>query len=245
MSHVEKQTKENERKDSIVQVLCVKCKGFTRHLIMQSVEKNGTEYPNEHDRSFSVGWCDSYQIVECQGCESTTFRHEQWFSENDGSDVWIYPQRSSSTIDANDFVNVPNSVRTIYRETIDAYNFGSHTLCAAGLRALVEGICADRNVTDGEVTYKNDDGSATTRRRNNLQGKISGLHERGILTEANAEILNEHRFLGNDAVHELSRPPSNELLLAIQILEHTLETLYEIPQTAVELRDRRERRNAT
>jgi len=245
MSHVEKSTKENQCKGDIIQIHCVICKRPTRHLVMQSVDKRGEEFPDEHDRSFSVNWNDTFQIVECQGCESTNFRHEHWFSENDGSDEWLYPRRSSITVDAKDFINVPMNLRTFYREAIDAYNFGAHTLCAAGLRALVEGICADRNVTDGPVTYENDDGRTTTRRRDNLQGKILGLHEQGILTESNADVLHEHRFLGNDAVHELSRPPSNELLLAIQILEHTLETLYEIPQTAAELRHRRERRNNT
>jgi hypothetical protein len=75
-----------------------------------------------------------------------------------------------------------------------------------------------------------------------LQGKISGLCEKRILTVRNSEILHEHRYLGNEAVHELSQPSIDELKLAIEILEHTIDSLYEIPEKAIELQKRKARR---
>ena len=50
------------------------------------------------------------------------------------------------------------------------------------------------------------------------------------MTASNAEILHQHRFLGNKAVHELEQPSREELRLAIEIIEHTFETVYSIPQ---------------
>lgn len=73
-------------------------------------------------------------------------------------------------------------------------------------------------------------------------GKISGLSEKGILTKKNSEILHEHRYLGNEAVHELSQPSEEEVKLAIEIIEHTLESLYEISEKAEELRMRKSKR---
>ena len=41
-----------------------------------------------------------------------------------------------------------------------------------------------------------------------------------------AEILHALRFIGNEAVHELTAPPEDDLKAAIEIVEHTLENLY-------------------
>jgi hypothetical protein len=37
-------------------------------------------------------------------------------------------------------------------------------------------------------------------------------------------------------VHQLARPSTDELRLAIEIVEHTLEQLYELPEKAEELK---------
>jgi len=42
--------------------------------------------------------------------------------------------------------------------------------------------------------------------------------------------------LGNEAIHELNQPSTDELILAIDIMEHTLDALYELPDKAEELR---------
>ena len=65
-------------------------------------------------------------------------------------------------------------------------------------------------------------------RKNDLRGKIEGMLEKGLITPGQRDILHEHRFLGNEALHQLDTPNSQELNLAIDIIEHTLEHLYEI-----------------
>jgi hypothetical protein len=57
-----------------------------------------------------------------------------------------------------------------------------------------------------------------------------------------ADILHELRFLGNEAVHQLDRPSTKELTLAIDIIHHILDALYEIPKKAETLRDNKSRR---
>jgi hypothetical protein len=49
--------------------------------------------------------------------------------------------------------------------------------------------------------------------------------------------------LGNQALHELAQPTRDELELAIQIIEHTFESVYEIPDKAEGLRIKRANRN--
>ena len=63
-----------------------------------------------------------------------------------------------------------------------------------------------------------------------------GFRKKGLLTHPSAQALHEHRYLGNTAVHELARPSAEELKSAIEIVEHVLEQLYELPEKAEELR---------
>ncbi len=247
MGEVTEKTEANKTKDQKLKVYCSQCKGETNHIVMQSVDCDGSEVIGYFkEEAATIEWSNNYQIIQCQGCDTVTFRHVSWFSEDehpigldeysDGTSTWLYPKRSDKTRANKDCYNVPIRIRRIYRETIECFNNDALTLCAAGLRAIIEGVCADQKITDGPVQVKKVDGSTQIVRRDNLEGKIAGLGEKGILTQGNTTILHEHRFLGNEAVHELNQPSSDELILAIEIMEHTLDALYELPDKADELR---------
>lgn len=240
MSKTETKVVENESKGRSVNVQCVKCTGTTDHLVVGSIDNHGSEYDKRE--GWSVDWVDRYQIIQCGGCKSTSFRHTSWFSEDldpvtgqDGVVERLYPKRSADSLIEKSFLNVPQRLRRIYRESIECFNNESPTLCAAGLRALVEGICAEQGVKSGPVEVNAAGGGRKIVRKTDLAGKIAGLQEMGLLTKRGANTLHEHRFLGNDAVHELARPSVDELQFAIEIIEHTLEELFELPEKAKEL----------
>jgi uncharacterized protein DUF4145 len=259
MGKITTSIKNNETLGDKYKIYCGNCNNDTNHLVLQSVDTSGSEvifYVNNNpNMPETIDWADHYQIIQCQGCENITFRHLNWFSEyqeyygpndyNDGTTVRIYPKKDKNTLSLNDYYNVPNSIRRLYRETIDCFNNEALTLCAAGLRSIVEGICLDQGIKNGPVEITKPDGSTIIKRKSDLRGKIKGLYEKGILTSKNSEILNEHRFLGNEAVHELSQPSVEELSLAIEIVEHTLDDLYEIPEKAEELVKKRVKRKKT
>jgi len=124
---------------------------------------------------------------------------------------------------------------------IDAFNHGLFILCAGGLRACIEGICISEGIKDGPVEIVKA-GVKVIKRKKDLQGQISGLFEKGLLTKKHAEVLHEHRFLGNEALHELDSPSKSELILAIEIVEHTLENLYELSPKVSDLRFSKQKR---
>jgi hypothetical protein len=226
-------------KTELVDVLCIECKRPTKHLVAAFLDEDGST--SDDEERWSIEWSNHYQIVKCQGCETVTFRQTSWFSEQDPYEPLterLYPKRDAKTINAKPFLNISNTLRRIYGETVDCFNNESMTLCAAGLRAMVEGVCADQKIIDGPVEVSAKGGGTQIIRKINLEGKISGLHEKGILTQSSAITLHELRFLGNDAVHELVSPSSEELLLAINIVEHVLEQLYEIPSKALQLKQK-------
>lgn len=254
MGKITEKLSTNRTKDQKHKVYCYLCKGETNHLVLQSVDLDGSEvigYDEGGDPA-AMHWTDNYQIIQCQGCDTITFQHIYWFSETvrqigpdewgDGTFTQLYPKRSDKTRVIKYYYNAPNTLHRIYRETLECFNNDALTLCAAGLRAIIEGICADQKIQDGPVQITKPDGTIEEKRKDNLEGKIAGLGEKGILTRNTAAILHEHRFLGNEAVHELRQPSPDELSLAIEIVEHILDSLYEMPDMAEGLRKFRARR---
>ena len=225
----------------VIRIICAECKNTTNHKVLASVTRSATMPTNVEDYDF--WWEISYQIVQCQGCDTASFRSESSNSEDFDEDgaaytVLLYPKRTKDTHAPQDFFNIPTLLRMVYRETVDCYNNGNYTLCAAGVRALVEGLCKENGIIDGPVERIKADGEVETVRRRDLQGLIYGLHDKGMLTKHSADMLHEHRFLGNTAIHELKMPRPTDLLLAMEIIEHVFQNIYEMPEKAMKLKSR-------
>ena len=102
------------------------------------------------------------------------------------------------------------------------FNSHNYLLCTAGLRALLEGVCADKGITSGP----NKEGKIVK----NLEGKINGLID--LVPMGIVENLHSLRFLGNQALHELEKPEEPELKLALQVLEDILNIVYDLDYRA-------------
>ena len=223
-------------------LICQSCNNTTKHIVLKSVNESGSE---DWDEYYTFHWNTDFEIIQCLGCETVSFLSESVNSEDDDDEgrpfkqILLYPKRNKKTLPLKNYLNVPFNLQRIYRETIECYNNDFLTLCGAGVRALVEGLCKENGVSGGTVEITKKDKSTVKKRMTNLQGKINGLYESGKLTEQNAEILHEHRFLGNGAVHELSSPSKEDLNLAIEIVENIFDTLYEIATKGLKLKRKR------
>lgn len=215
--------------------ICTVCKRATNQKV---ISENKDFYIDD------IGWWEEYrfQIIQCQGCDIITFRKlytdvsYQQFAEEIRETRWsqeLFPKRTINTLPIKNYHNTPQNIKKIYRETIDAFNNGQEILCSAGLRSIIEGICKNIDVDGGQIIRENGE----KRFSKNLDGKINALSDRGFLLKNNAEVLHELRFMGNDALHELSSPSSSELKMAIEIIEHTIDNIYEFEHKAVELRN--------
>ncbi len=217
---------------------CITCDRQTNQVVLKEEKRNSH---NEED-----GWWDEsiFQIIQCAGCDEISFRKlyndismQQHFDEDTATQE-LYPQRGAHSRPIKPYRGLPFQIRTIYRETIDAFNSNLTLLCSVGVRAIVEAICVDKKITEGAVINK----EGKERISKNLDGKISGLSTKGYLTADNAEILHELRFLGNEAVHELSEPSIEELGLAIDIIELVIDNIYIIKRKALNLQEKRNSR---
>lgn len=189
------------------------------------------------------GWWDdtTYQIIQCMGCDTISFRRlyndisMQQNNDEDTTTEELYPKRGIHSRPIKAFRNVPVDIKKVYLETIEAYNNNLTLLCGVGIRAVLEGICIDKGIKDG--TFANSGGKEI--KSKGLDGKIYGLASNGYLTSDNAEVLHELRFLGNAAVHELATPSTEDLSMAIEIIELVLDNIYELKHKAKHLMRKR------
>jgi len=228
---------ENKTQGKKFWLSCPQCNQENEHTVIVSADY---WWSRDYDEHFSVDAESNYQVIRCR-CGNLSFRHLGWCSENqdhewDGRTETLYPKREPEAQPAKSFKHVPQFIVDVYEQTVLAYNNESYVLCAAGLRVIVEGVCEFTGVKDGPVTWTGKDGILKQGRSRKLVGKIAGLCEKGILTSQYADILHEHRFLGNDAVHDLEGPAQRELRLAIEIIEHILEQIFVIPPKAERLK---------
>lgn len=210
----------NKSKNTEIKLPCIKCAGETVHKVLTSVGIRG----DQTESDFSVQWNDDYQIIECGGCKSKSFRNVYSNSEDYhqvSEDDWAYDESESlypSRVKerkriGNEEHYLPNKVRGIYDETIQALNNNSPILAGIGLRALIETICKEKNSEGG-----------------NLLQKIDDLVVKQVLTPAGSKILHKIRSLGNDAAHEVKPHSEKQLGLAMDIVEHVLTDVYILPK---------------
>lgn len=225
----------------IIKVHCEKCSQGTCHRILASTKQRWDEI---EDNDIYFSGFDRYQIIHCEGCETISFRHLSYWSENDEPEEKLYPESFIENHELKNFPVFEKELSEIYYEAVSSFNAGNFILCAVGIRAIIEGICKDKGVkkgyirnleTDEFVLYKN--GSRKT--ANDLRGKILGLRDKEIITKSQNKILHQLRFLGNDAIHKLYRPSQEELKTALLIIENMIENLYVIPLHAEKLISRK------
>jgi hypothetical protein len=200
------------RRTDTCRIFCNCCKVVTNHNLAH-VRRFDHRADEEDDRS-EYG---ESRLWFCAGCDTCTFEeystadfmHSQVGDGEYSQDyVSVYhPKRAIGFRSFKVFQKLPLKLQRAYIETINCFNDKSHLLCAAGLRALIEGICKDKAI-----------------RGPDLESKID--HMTDVLPEEIVKNLHGFRFIGNDAVHKLIFPAEIELSLAIEVVEDILNFLY-------------------
>lgn len=161
----------------------------------------------------------TYLLWSCAGCDTCTLEDKysaEYMVRADGEYIYesiFHPKRSQTTRPSKHFQRLPVKLKLLYGEVMSSFNERLHLLCAAGLRALAEGICADKGI-----------------KGKNLEDKIDGMKR--LLPASIVKNLHSFRFIGNKALHELAAPSDFELGLAIDVIEDILNFLYDLDYKA-------------
>lgn len=207
-----------------VKIVCKECANETSHSIIATyIEKGDEACGGGH----SYQWTNRNEIIQCLGCESVSFRivsdnSEDWDHDYDSDpqepDVIYhktykyYPSRFAGMQEV-DVHMLPDKIRGIYQETILAIENEQSILSGIGVRALIETICKDQNVSG-----------------KNLFEKLDSLHSNSIVTTEGLKALHKLRVLGNESAHEVKAHSKEVLILAFEVIKHMLEGTYILPQ---------------
>ena len=200
-----------------LRVACSECKRKTNHRVLASVDLSGTDKMTD---GYEIHWSTSDQIIQCLGCDTTSFRTASQNSEDShtqiGPNEWeeniyeeLYPNRNEGRIPIKDIRLLPSDIERIYAETLKAMNGDQPVLSGIGIRALIETTCKERKA-NGTL----------------LMEKINDLVNQGLLTKDGADILHKLRNLGNQAAHEVKPHSADQLNLAMDVIEHLLQGVY-------------------
>ncbi len=207
--------------NEITKDYCPRCQLLTNHKCL--FEKG---IHSSHDDDFH--WSEYFDIIQCLGCENIQFRtrnsnedmfhHDPYTGEQEYyEDVKYYPLNLMNHNILKNSYYLPNKIRVVYIETIEALKNNCYLLSGVGLRAVIEAVCIEQSITG-----------------RNLEVKINNLVKNKLITEKDANRLHSIRFLGNDSVHEMDVPNEAKLRAAIEIVEHMLKNLYLIDIEASE-----------
>lgn len=194
---------------------CSCCERKTQHTIIKetTVKIDPTESND----------CEEYQIVKCCGCENISFRYI--FNDVDNSDrdfdtgEWFiprtidcYPKTIQNYQQTFNESQLPEVLQEIYRETKSSIANDNILLAGAGLRAIIDAICIDKEIK-----------GAT------LSEKIDNLALLGHIPITQRDFLHGLRLIGNDSIHGMEETPTKDLVEALKIVDTILNSLYILP----------------
>ncbi|WP_367866908.1 DUF4145 domain-containing protein [Pedobacter sp. WC2423] len=192
---------------------CQACRGERKHIVLFEKKTKGSE------DEYNFQWINRFRVIECAGCENISFL--KMYGDNfmmredpDGGmeyyeDAEVYPPYLYQGEELSGIHQVPENIKSIYKETINALKVGSLLLTAAGFRALIEATCNHLKI-----------------KHTNLAERIDLLHSNGYLTKAESRRLHSIRFLGNSALHEIQTPKADQLVILLSIVNHLLSNLF-------------------
>ena len=200
LSNSQKENSNNTFADES-KVDCRECLRATKHNLIHSTNAVG------------VKWNEKYQIVQCMGCESLSFRRITLKNIknnqlDDKAEIDLYPSRIKGRQKLK-IESLPPTIAEIYEEIHLALSNKLLVLATIGMRTLIEAVCDEKNST-----------------ARSLRDKINSLVEMKLLTPKNANNLNKLRSFGNMAAHEVKTPSENMLHNSMDIIEHLLKEVY-------------------
>jgi hypothetical protein len=165
----------------------------------------------------------NYFTIQCLGCNYVSFISEMKIPDNKKGihtvrQTYSEPSNKKEK-DEHSFLTdkecraLPPMVRNVYEEVEEIFLYDTPILSGIGLRTMLESICVHQNI-----------------KGRNLKDKIDNLHRDGLIASKDLPVLHNLREIGNITVHQIKRPNQKTLDYSLEILNHTLKSLYVIPR---------------
>jgi len=179
------------------------------------VTKDSEELPHGQ----VIHWEDTYEMLECRGCETVTLRHKYWFSElPDEVQTAYYPPPVSRPKPPWKY-KLPRDFGLLIDEIYAALHSNSRRLAMMGARTLVDIVLLDKV---GDVGA--------------FPRKLEQMEHQGFIGRQNREYLAAALDAGSAATHRGYQPKEEELAHVMDIVENLLQAVYVLEDAAAKLR---------
>lgn len=213
---------------------CNRCHGETNQAVLHKETVKWAEVIDENEEMgvFKVSGTDAYQMLKCLGCDSISFKHISWFSENRDSQGNIRPElayyppsiyRTEPTW-LNELDNILEGeehkfIYDLMKEIYSSLHNDSRRLATMGIRALIEHIM---------IKKVSDQGS--------FPRNIDKFEEMGFISVSQKEILKAVLEAGHATIHRSYSPTVEDLHTCMDIAESIVESVYIHPTKANKLK---------
>ncbi|MDX1103272.1 hypothetical protein GOL81_28640 [Sinorhizobium medicae] len=212
--------------DRTIKAHCNKCRGLTNSWVRAEYEFTRSEGP--------ISWRDSFQVLQCCGCETLSVRQEHWFSEWDKMDYDDYGRIvmrpgikevyfPAPTVRANPewFDTIADEVlRNVLDELYVSLNAGLRVLASIGVRTLLDRA--------GYLLIGDP--------RGGFEGKLLALQTGGHISAKEKTALEAVADAGNASAHRGYTPTVERLGHIVDIMENFLHRAFVLASAAEDIR---------
>ncbi len=201
---------------------CPKCAIKTIHQLLEAID---TVWIEED----TTGW-ESYQIIQCQDCQTFSFCKESQLSECHGAEsdpdetfypnfFDFYPERGDVQSSLTLPHKLPAIIEKVYNEVLYAFNARLFVIASIGIKTIIDEVCRDKKIL----------------KKASLLLKIEGLADAGHITVDSAKILHRLSVLGNNPTNKFATQDIKELRATIEVIDHLIKSVYVLPELAKDI----------
>lgn len=201
--------------EGIMKHHCNACARITKHKILLEREARDSEEIEDYGPIF---WVDTYEVLECLGCETVCMKHTNYFEPTDEISVSSYPPRVTRRKPLW-FHQLPAPINALLQQVYQALDANGRSLALMGARAILDMVMVE---TSG------DQGS--------FPAKLDALEQSGAIGSKNKEILRIALDAGSAAAHRGYQPSTDDVNAVMDIVENLLQSVYHLKTLAESLR---------
>ncbi|MCO6388538.1 DUF4145 domain-containing protein [Aliihoeflea sp. 40Bstr573] len=213
--------------DRIIKAHCNKCRGLTNSWVRAEHTVTGNDGP--------ISWSDSFEVLQCCGCDTLSVRQEHWFSEWDEMDYDAYGRMVMRPGIKEVYYPAPSVrakpewsdtitdevLRNVLDELYAALNAGLNVLASVGARTLLDRA--------GYLLIGDP--------RGGFEGKLLALQTGGHISADEKTTLEAVADAGNASAHRGYTPTAARLGHIVNIIENFLHRAFVLTGAAEDIRN--------